>query len=148
MQAQSPEPPYKQFPTVPPLKLLLADSTTVYTSDDLPKKSAVLYMLFSPQCDHCIQQTDSILANIEKFKGIQIVMATVLPFDRLKKFHADYNLDQYPNIVVGRDYEFLLPGFYQTHSLPTLGFYDKKKKLIGVHAGTLPIPELLSKFGK
>lgn len=142
------EPPYKQFPTAPPLKLLLADSTTVYTREDLPKKKAVLYMLFSPECDHCRHQTDSVLANIKKFKDIQIVMATVLPFERLKRFYNEYQLEKYPNIVAGRDFQFLLPGFFQTHSLPVLGLYDRKKNLIEVNEGSMPVVQILSKFGK
>ncbi|MCR6721602.1 MAG: hypothetical protein NVV59_15265 [Chitinophagaceae bacterium] len=116
----NPLPPYKQFPTAPPVKLLLADSTTVYTRDDLPKKKAVLFMLFSPECDHCRHQTDSILANINKFKNIQIVMATVLPFERLKRFYNEYQLEKYPNIVAGRDFQFLLPPFFK----PTACLYS------------------------
>lgn len=144
----NPLPPYKQFPTAPPVKLLLADSTTVYTRDDLPKKKAVLFMLFSPECDHCRHQTDSILANINKFKNIQIVMATVLPFERLKRFYNEYQLEKYPNIVAGRDFQFLLPPFFQTHSLPVLGLYDRNKKLIEVSEGTMPVEQILSKFKK
>jgi thioredoxin-related protein len=148
-QSQSPaEAPYKQFPTVPPFKLLLTDSLTQYGKEDLPKRKATLIMLFSPECDHCRHQTDSILANIKSFKNIQIVMASVLPFDYIRRFYAEYKLDQYPNIVVGRDSQFLLPGFFQSHSLPVLGLYDKKKNLIEVMEGTIPVATLLSKFSK
>jgi len=149
--AQKPDaevPPYKQFPTVPPVKLLLADSTTVYSHEDLPKKKAVLFMLFSPECDHCRHQTDSILANINKFRDIQIVMATVLPFERLKRFYQEYELEKYPNIVAGRDYQFVLPGFFHARSLPVLGFYDRRKKLIAVSEGSMLVSQILSKFGK
>lgn len=145
-QTENPEPPYKQFPTVPPFKFLLADSSTYYTKDDLPSRKAVLLMLFSPDCDHCRHQTDSLLANINKLKNLQIVMATVLPIDRLKKFYEEYNLSRYPNIVVGRDYQFLLPNFFQTHSLPSMGLYDRKKNLIEVTEGTMPMSQLLAKF--
>ena len=143
-----PEAPYKQFPTVPPFNILLTDSLTQYGKEDLPKRKAALIMLFSPECDHCRHQTDSILANMKSFKNIQIVMASVLPFDYIRRFYVEYKLDQYPNIVVGRDSRFLLPGFFQSHSLPVLGLYDKKKNLIEVVEGTMPVPTLLSKFSK
>lgn len=143
-----PEAPYKQFPTVPPFNILLTDSLTQYGKEDLPKRKAALIMLFSPECDHCRHQTDSILANMKRFKNIQIVMASVLPFDYIRRFYVEYKLDQYPNIVVGRDSRFLLPGFFQSHSLPVLGLYDKKKNLIEVVEGTMPVPTLLSKFSK
>lgn len=32
-----PDPPYKRFPTLPPLKLLLTDSTTIFTDKDLKR---------------------------------------------------------------------------------------------------------------
>ena len=35
-------PPYKRFPTVPPLKLLLLDSTSYFTKNDLKKNKPVL----------------------------------------------------------------------------------------------------------
>ncbi|MFN4315251.1 MAG: TlpA family protein disulfide reductase [Chitinophagaceae bacterium] len=145
-QTGAPEPPYRQFPTVPPFKFMLTDSVTYYSKEDLPSKKAVLLMLFSPDCDHCRHQTDSILANMEVLKKIQIVMASVLPLDRIKKFQEEYQLDRFPNMVVGRDYQFLLPGFFQTHSLPSMGLYDRKKNLIEVTEGTLSVQQLLAKF--
>jgi hypothetical protein len=32
------EPPYKRFPSVPPVKLLLTDSISYFTKEDLQKK--------------------------------------------------------------------------------------------------------------
>src|SRR3569832_221487 len=73
-------PPYKRFPTVPPIKILLTDSTTWFSKDDLPDKKATMVMLFSPDCDHCKHETEEIIKNMDKFKKIEIVMATPLPF--------------------------------------------------------------------
>lgn len=151
LNAQQPDAkqaPYLQFPTAPPFKLLLPDSTTVYTRDDLHDKKSLLLILFSPECDHCRHMTDSLIAHIDRFKNVQIVMATVLPFERLQKFHTEYKLDQYPNIIAGRDFQFLLPAFFQSHSLPVLGFYDRKKKLLGLTEGALTIDLILSKLRK
>src|SRR5688572_12280626 len=53
-------PPYKRFPTYPPVKILLADSS-YFGKDDLAKKSSVMLMLFSPQCNHCQHETEEIL---------------------------------------------------------------------------------------
>ena len=141
-----PEPPYRQFPTVPPFKFLLTDSTTVYTKEDLPARKSVLLMLFSPECDHCRHQIDSILARVDEFKNVQIVLATVLPFDRLRNFYTEYQLQKYPNIVAGRDFQFFLPSFFETHSLPTMGLYDRKKQLIEVVDVSMPVQQLLEKF--
>lgn len=52
-QADSTLPPYKRFPSFPPVKLLKPDSSSFFSKPDLDKKAAVLLMLFNPQCEHC-----------------------------------------------------------------------------------------------
>lgn len=129
MSQQNPpaEPPYKRFPTVPPFKVLLADSTTWFTRDDLAKKESLVIMLFSPECDHCQHQTDSILAHIKEFKQVQFLLVTVLPFDRMKKFYDSYGLANYKNIIVGRDQQFLFPGFFRHTACPYWHFITGKR---------------------
>jgi thiol-disulfide isomerase/thioredoxin len=139
-------PPFKRFPTVPPLKLLLTDSTTWFTKDDVPKKKQVLVMLFSPECDHCKHETEEIIKNMKGFEKIEIVMATSFPFSKMKEFYFNYNLKQYNNIVVGNDVSYLLPVFYNVRNLPFLAFYNKKGELIDTYEGTLPIEKVLEKF--
>ena len=140
--------PYKRFPTVPPLKLLLADSATILSKDMLPKKKAVLVMIFSPDCDHCKHETEQIINQIDKFKKVEIVMATFLPFDKMKEFYVHYKLQRFKNIQVGRDFTFILPSFYNFRSFPFFAFYDKKGNLIDVFEGSLPIEKLAGKFNE
>jgi thiol-disulfide isomerase/thioredoxin len=143
-----PSPPYLRFPTVPPLKLLNVDSTTYFTKDNMRKNRASMIMIFNPGCEHCQHETKEILANIDKFKNIQIVMTTPEKFDKMKDFYRDYKLKDYPNITVGRDEHFTLPSFYYIHNLPFMAFYDKNQKLISVHEGTFSIEKILAEFDK
>lgn len=143
-----PPPPYKRFPAPPPFKLLLADSTTWFTKDDLPRKKAVLVIVFSPDCEHCKQETEEIIRHIDKFRKITIVMATPAPFGKMKEFFTQYNLQRFNNIIVGRDDSYLLPVFYNIRNFPFLAFYDKKGSLTGVFEGSLPVEQLLAKFDK
>jgi len=138
-------PPYKRFPTYPPVKILLADSS-YFGKDDLTKKSSVMLMLFSPQCNHCQHETEEILNNIDRFKKIQIVMATMQPFDSMTAFIQKYELDKYDNIIVGRDVQYFLSTFFMIRNLPFLAFYNRKKELISVFEGALPIPQVLDLF--
>ena len=139
-------PPYQRFPKNVPLKLLLVDSTTSFTRDNLDKKKQVMIMLFSPDCDHCQHETEAIIKNIDRFKDIQIVMATTLPFEKMKEFYTKYELARFSNIVVGYDKSFLLPVYYNIRNLPFLAFYDKKKELIDVFEGSLPVEKVLDIF--
>lgn len=143
-----PEAPYKRFPTPPPFKLLLTDSSTHFTKDDLAKKKAVMIMLFSPDCEHCQHETEEIIKHIDDFEKVQIIMCTMLPFDKMAAFYNKYDLRRFDNIVMGKDMNYMLPAFYNVRNLPFLAFYNKKKELISVFEGSLPIEKVIEEIRK
>ncbi|MEO6612008.1 MAG: redoxin domain-containing protein [Chitinophagaceae bacterium] len=145
-QADSILAPYKKFPFFPPVKLLLPDSSSFYTRDDLPKKKPVMLMLFNPQCEHCRHETEELTKNIAQFKDIHILMITSMPFDSMLVFREKYQLAKYENIVVAQDPNYFLVTYYMLHNLPFLAFYDKKKQLISVFEGSLPMSSILGIF--
>jgi thioredoxin-related protein len=140
--------PYKRFPSFPPVKLLLPDSASYFTKNDLPKKTPVMLMMFSPQCEHCQHETKELINNIDKFKNIMVVMTTSMPFDSMLAFREKHHLDQYKNIIVAQDADYFLFSFYLAHQLPFLAFYNKKKELISVFEGGLPMDKVLKEFDK
>jgi thioredoxin-related protein len=147
--ANTPAPTYLRFPTVPPFKLILpSDNTSLYTKADLPKNKAVMMMIFSPDCEHCQHEIEEIIKNIADFKNIQIVMATMLPIEKVREFVTKYDLKRFSNIVVGKDQAYMLPSYYNIHNLPFLAFYNKKQNLISVFEGNLGVPKILKEFQK
>lgn len=147
-QKDSTQPPYKRFPGFPPVKLLLPDSATYFTKAGLKKKSAVMLMVFNPQCEHCQHETEQLIKHIHEFKNVQIIMATMMPFDSMMSFRKKYSLAEYNNIVVGRDEHYFLPGFFMINTLPYLAFYNKKKELISVFEGSMPMERVLKELDK
>jgi thiol-disulfide isomerase/thioredoxin len=141
-------PPYQRFPGLPPLQLILEDSTTKYTKANLPKKKPVLIMLFSPDCDHCQHEAELFVANAEALKDIHILMITTAPIYRMKEFAETYKLATMKNVVMAKDPYYLLPPFYDMRSYPFLALYDKKGDMIKVFDGTASIEKLLSAFGQ
>ena len=85
------DPPFKRFPTVPPINLLQADSTNL-TKANLKKNQPTMIMYFSPGCDHCQHQTEDMIRRMDELKDIQIVMATYAPMEEMNDFIAKYNL--------------------------------------------------------
>lgn len=142
------EPPFKRFPTLPPFHLLKLDSATYLTKEDVKKNRRTIIMYFSPDCDHCKHQTESILADFSKFKDIEIIMATYQPFEELKNFNEHYRMAEHPNIKMGRDEKFFLPPFYKIRNLPYLALYDKKGNLITTFEGAQKIDTILAAFDK
>ena len=140
--------PYLRFPTIPPFRLLKLDSTTYLTKDDIKKHHLTIVMFFSPDCDHCKHQTESILADYADFSDIEIVMATYQPFSEMKEFYTSYHLADHPNIKIGRDEKFFLAPFYKIRNLPYLALYDKKGNLITTFEGTQKVENILKAFQK
>ncbi|HEY6899803.1 MAG TPA: thioredoxin-like domain-containing protein [Puia sp.] len=147
-QQPSEQAPYLRFPTLPPFHLLKLDSATYLTKEDVKKGHRTIIMFFSPDCDHCKHQTESILSDFKKFKDINIVMATYQPFEELKEFYSHYKLAEHTNIQLGRDEKFFLPPFYKIRNLPYLALYDKKGNLVNTFEGTQKVDTILAAFDK
>ena len=105
-------------------------------------------MLFSPDCDHCQQETEQIIRHKDAFQKVQIIMATTFPFGKMLEFYKKYNLSRFDNIVMGKEINFMLPTFYNIRNFPFLAFYNKKKELISVFEGSLPIEKVIEELKK
>jgi thiol-disulfide isomerase/thioredoxin len=138
--------PFMRFPTIPPIHLLKLDSASYLSKDDIKKNRKTIIMFFSPDCEHCKHQTEAILADFKDFKDIEIVMATYQPFSELKDFNTHYRIFDHPNILLGRDEKFVLPGFYRIRNLPYLALYDKKGNLITTFEGNQKVDLILDAF--
>ena len=137
--------PYKRFPTVPPMQLLLVDNTN-FTKENLKKNQPLILMYFSPECDHCQHQVNDMLKRMKDLKKYQIVMATNKPFEEMKMFYEKYKLAAFHNITMGRDTKFLLPPFFRMRNMPYLALYDKKGKLITTFDGNVKVDNLIKVF--
>jgi thioredoxin-related protein len=138
--------PYKRFPTVPAFNLLLGDSTTTYTKENLPRKKSLLLMIFNPECEHCQHETEELLKYKQDLKDVEVLMVTFQPIYMMNEFVKDYHVSELPNVVIGRDPSYLLANFYQMRSLPYLALYNKKGNLIETAEGSIPLPKLISLF--
>jgi thioredoxin-related protein len=145
-QPDTTTPIYKRFPTLPPLQVLLPDSLTKYTKEDIPKKKQVLIVLFSPDCDHCKHEAEELVAQKESFKNIHIIMVSTYPFYRIKEFADAYGLSGLQNVVLAKDPSYFLMTFYNIRNFPYMALYDKKGKLIETVEGLQPMEKILALF--
>ncbi len=133
---------YLRFPFVPAFSITKVSDSTSFTKYDLGKKKATLIFIFSPDCEHCQQETKALIENIKLFKKAQIIMASPLEHHILKKFYDEYRIADHPNIIMGRDPTYFFGTFYKIHSLPAIFLYDKKGHFIKAFDGTVPIREI------
>ncbi len=117
---------YLRFPTIPQFTIYNARDSSTFTRENLKKRKATIFILFSPECEHCQHETKDLEANIEKFKDVQIIMVTYLPYAEMEKFYNDYHIAKYPMITMGRDAKFFFPIYYKLRNMPSIFVYDKK----------------------
>ncbi len=105
-------------------------------------------MLFSPDCEHCQHEMKEIIKNIKAFDKTQLVLSTTRDFDQMREFYQQYGLERFSNIIVGKDQAYMLPVFFDIHNLPFLAFYNRKKELISVFSGAMPIERVIAELKK
>ncbi|MDQ6755335.1 MAG: redoxin domain-containing protein [Bacteroidota bacterium] len=141
-QADSSQPVYLRFPTIPLFTIYKASDSTAFTRDDLQKKKPTVFIIFSPDCEHCQHETEALIKNINKFKDVQIVMVDYLPHEEMVKFYNNYKIANYPEITMGRDAKFFFPIFFHVESLPAIYVYDKKGKFKQAFQGSVKIDKI------
>src|ERR1700694_2114838 len=144
-QSDSTRAPYQRFPTLPPLQLLLTDSSTYYTKANIPAQTPVLYMLFDPGCSHCQHETEELVAHKDDFSKIQVVMVAMprVSFADINGFLAKYKVNELKHVVVGKDVQYFMPSFYVIHNFPFLAMYNKQGNLITTFEGSVGMDKLL-----
>jgi len=135
-------PLYLRFPGLPQFSIAKASDSTAFTRDNLYKRKSTVFILFSPDCEHCQHETKSLIANMGKFKNAQIVMITYMPYNMMRQFYNDYKIANYPLITMGRDGKYLLPSFFKVKSLPAIYVYDKKGKFKQSFEGSVKIEKI------
>lgn len=141
-QTDSTKDVYLRFPFIPQFTIYTAPDSVKFTRDDLQKKKPTVFIIFSPDCDHCQQETKALTAQIDRFKNAQIIMIEYLPYDTMMRFYHEYKIANYPQIVMGRDNKFFFPLFFNVKSLPAIYVYDKKGKFKQAFSGSVKMEKI------
>ncbi len=145
-QTNDEEPVYLRFPTIPTFTVYKAPDSTEFSRENLQKKKPVLFIIFSPDCEHCQHETEELIANIDKFRNTQIVMVTYLPYDEMIAFYKNYKIANYPQITMARDTKFFFPVFFKVKNLPSIFLYDKKGDFKKAFEGSVKIDSIAAEL--
>jgi thiol-disulfide isomerase/thioredoxin len=137
------EAPYLKNQSIPEFRILQKDSLHWYTLKDLKPNKPVMFMLFSPDCDHCQKQTKLLTDHMKELGDLQIIMTTYQPLEKMKRFYQEYRIASYPNILMGRDVPYFFGPFFKAQSIPFLAIYNKQHKLARVYDGGAKMDKLL-----
>lgn len=132
-------PPYqKDSLHIPSFTILKTDSS--YVNDQkIPKDKPLVIVYFSPTCGHCQFTADEFSKKMNEMKSFFFVWLSYSPLDEIKDFEIAYRLNQYKNVVVGRDANYYIPSFYRVKSTPFMAVYSKEGHLLQTYEkGTDP----------
>jgi protein-disulfide isomerase len=141
---QDKKPLYEQNPMLPDFALRMLDSVTVLHTRQLSKGKPIVFILFSPDCDHCAQLAQQINDSADALKGLQLIMvAPPVPLHDIKMFAYTNGLTQRDGVIVAQDIEFFFGSFYKATTVPFIVVYDQKKKLVSSLTRMKHISELI-----
>jgi len=127
---------------MPTIQLLAVDSNTIYNTERISPGKPTLLFSFETWCPYCRAQTKSLVSNIESMNDINVYMICNTQLSEFKKFYKEFNLDKYPNIKAGVDYELSFERYFRTGKIPYLAMYDRNKILKQVIIGKTSIATL------
>lgn len=139
-------PVYLRFPTIPQFSLSKVPDSSTITREALKKNRTTLFMLFSPECNHCQHETEELIKNISRFKNAQVVMVSYFPWEEMTAFYSHYNLKKYPQIVMGRDAKYFFPVFFKMRNFPSTYVYDKKGNFKKAFDGAVKIEDIIAEL--
>ena len=132
-----------KFETIPAISVHTVPDSSIFTNKNLRTNTPFLLMFFSPDCDHCHQQTKELLAYKKELKGIQILLISVAPYQEIKKFYDEFGLSTMANLKVGQDINFKLGITYKVNTYPSIFVYDRKATLAKAFIGNKAVPAIL-----
>lgn len=120
----------------PDVKLKMADQSEILLSDHLQGKPGMI-IHFDADCKGCQDEAESIVKNINQFRDIRIVFASLQQFDKIDLFDRYFKLSQNKNIVVGQDYNSTIPTHFKTYTTPMIVLTDKTSTVRKVIVGEI-----------
>jgi len=119
---------YKKNPAIPEFKIVeTRDTTATFIRDSLPKHKQVVIIYFSPDCSHCQYEATEIVKNMDKLKHVFFVWINYhQSLKALSEFSEKYKLNQFSNVVVGKETSYKTAVFYQIEFTPFIAIYNSK----------------------
>ena len=121
----------QQLPTAA-LQTLGGDA---FEFSSIPEGKPVVLMFFSPTCPYCQEETAEITAHANLKDEAAIVMVSTFDRPSLRQYVEDYNLSQFGNIRVVRDFGGSLFTQYGVQSVPFTIVYDGSHQMVKAFRG-------------
>jgi len=134
--------PDREGAKLPSFDLLLLDSTTKYNTVKFDDKKPLVMLYMSPDCPYSRAQTEAIIKDMRSLEDIQFCLLTVAPLMQFKDFYKELQLEKYPNITAGVDYDDFFGKHFNVPGVPYMAIYNSDKKLKQVLIGQVDVNKI------
>ena len=121
--------PYFKNNSYPEIQLLLTDSSTVFTKENIPTDKTVALIFFSPDCDHCQKTVQELITKMDSLTNLIMVLngPSYITLHEIKEFYQKYKLESFPNIIMGKETRYFVPIHYRIEVTPYAAIYKEGK---------------------
>jgi peroxiredoxin len=122
---------------LPAFNIQLPDSSSFINTDNISKGKEIVVFCYSPTCPYCRAQMRDMVNNIERFQDRQLWIITNADLRSMRKFVDYFKLEDYKNMLVGRDTGSVLARTYGLERVPFTGYFNKNKELKVAYSGRM-----------
>lgn len=140
--AREPQETGREGKPLPVFSLLLSDSTTHFSTGSISAGKPAVLFYFGPHCPYSHAQMEEIIDHMDELEDINFYLITPAPYPEMMEFYKQYSLEEYPNVVVGRDTTNFFGDYYKAPGVPFLAIYRKDKIMHEAYVGKLDADEI------
>lgn len=114
--------PYLKDKRIPAFVLTTIDGNEI-NNKQLPKFKYTCLVFFSPDCSHCETEAVNINKYADKLTDVLFVWNSYKEMVAIQGFAKKFNLNNRPNMIVGRDPSYMIPSFFHPKMTPFVALY-------------------------
>jgi thiol-disulfide isomerase/thioredoxin len=122
---------------LPSIVLLKGDTVSKFSSDSLTKGRATLLYFYGPGCLQCDTFSQKLVDSMDAVKDVNLLFISAGSFHEVKNYQQKYNVERFPNVRLGLDYNNTFVTFYGGLGYPFLVFYDKDQQIKRANYGPM-----------
>ena len=129
----------QEFDTIPPYQkdsfhlpeFTVLKTDSLYTNDKkIPDDKPVIIIYFSPECGHCQITAEEFSKRMKDMRKYFFVWVSYYPLPEIKEFAKKFSLQQFNNIIIGRDPNYIIPSYFRVKFTPFIAVYNKDHHLL------------------
>jgi len=130
--------------SLPMFKIRSIDGSMYIATSNITSGKSSVFIYFSPDCEHCIQETQAIRRSINDLKSANIFMITNDTSMATSQFYKSMHLDTIQNIFVGNDDNYSFYKVFLPSTTPYIVIYDKNKELRKIYKGFASVSSIVT----